>query len=75
LSDNDRIRPNVICGADQSKAFVLYAPNFYDYLKHNYNWKCRPSDAYRQDPQLMMDLITDRNLSVWVYEFDYRKPK
>ncbi|MCZ3527499.1 hypothetical protein L2821_09875 [Lactobacillus gasseri] len=75
LSDNDRIRPNVICGADQSKAFVLYAPNFYDYLKHNYNWKCRPSDAYRQDPQLMKDLITDRNLSVWVYEFDYRKPK
>lgn len=75
LSDNEGIRPNVICGADERKAFVLYAPNFYDYLNKSYNWGCWPSEAYKEDPELMKDLLVDKNLSVWVYDFDIAKPK
>ena len=75
LNDNEGIRPNVICGADERKAFVLYAPNFYDYLNKSYNWGCWPSEAYKEDPELMKDLLVDKNLSVWVYDFDIAKPK
>lgn len=75
LNDNEGIRPNVICGADEHNAFVLYAPNFYDYLNRPYNWECKPSEAYKKDPKLMKDLLMDKNLSVWVYDFDITKPK
>lgn len=75
LNDNEGIKPNVICGADQEKAFVLYAPNFYDYLDKSYNWNCSPSSAYKEDPKLMRDLILDKNLAVWVYDFKADKPR
>ncbi|CAM2857773.1 hypothetical protein FRFR103141_06310 [Fructilactobacillus fructivorans] len=62
--------PNVIVGADENQAFVLYAPNFYHYVDDNkYNWDTRPSDAYRNDTKLMDDLTKDPNMKVWTYDF------
>lgn len=77
LNDKDGIRPNVICGADESQAFILYAPNFYSYIESSkYNWDCSPRGAYEgEDPKLVRDLLVDKNLAVWVYEFRTDKPK
>lgn len=73
--------PNVIVGADERQAFVLYAPNFYKYLDDNYllkigvkpNWKIPPSEAYKSEKAFMDALQEDRNLSVFVYDLGSTK--
>lgn len=62
--------PTVIVGADENQAFVLLASNFYKYLKGNYNWECRPSMAYKEDTQLLIDLQDDANLSIYPFQFN-----
>ena len=61
--------PTVIVGADENQAFVLLASNFYKYLKGKYNWDCRPSMAYKEDTQLLIDLQDDANLSIYPFQF------
>lgn len=68
FAENGVQLPNVIVGADENQAFVLYAPNFYKYLERDYNWGIPPSSAHKYDPQLMKDLMQDPNMSVWVYD-------
>lgn len=66
--------PNVIVGADEDQAFVLYAPNFYKYLKSDTtNWSIAPSSAYKANPELMNLLINDSNLSVFIYDLNSGK--
>lgn len=71
--DNGIELPNVIVGADENQAFVLYAPNFYKYLeREGVDWTIPSSEAYK-DPSnrdFMEDLINDRNLSVFVYDLN-----
>lgn len=66
--------PNVIVGADENQAFVLYAPNFYKYLKDSdIDWELAPSQAYLENHNLMTKLMNDSNLSVFVYDLNAGK--
>lgn len=63
--------PNVIVGADENQAFVLYAPNFYKYLQDDsIDWSIAPSKAYKSNPDMMSTLVNDSNLSVFVYDLN-----
>lgn len=69
FKENGHELPNVVVGADQNQAFVLYAPNFYHYLDNDgYKWDVAPSSAFRVDTLLMQDLLKDNNIAVWVYD-------
>ena len=75
FEENGDELPNVIVGADEDQAFVLYAPNFYKYLKGDYPWDIAPSSAYKKDPKMYGDLLRDNNLAVWVYNLNNITPK
>ncbi|KRM95416.1 hypothetical protein FC19_GL002034 [Liquorilactobacillus aquaticus DSM 21051] len=63
--------PNVIIGADENQAIVLFAPNFYKYLQDKtIDWSIAPSQAYQKNPAMMGALVEDSNLSVFVYDLN-----
>lgn len=68
--EKEAVIPNIIVGADEDQAFVLYVPNFLKYLDRDYNWESSPSSAWKDDPKLVNDLTKDKNMSVWVYTID-----
>src|SRR5699024_7129801 len=75
IKDSEYELPNILVGADNNQAFVLYAPNLYRYLEGSYRWGIAPSSAYLNDRELMDDLDKDRNMNTWVYTFNNRAKK
>lgn len=72
LQQNGYALPNILVGADDNQAFVLYAPNFYSYLDDDsYQFgTVAPSEAYRTDIKLVSDLTEDHNVTTWTYSFN-----
>lgn len=72
--------PNVLMGADENEAFVVYTKPFINkYLRNpkihsKYDWGkthgIRPSNAYKKDPDLYTSLCTDEILNVRPFSFD-----
>ena len=74
LKDTEYGVPDILVGADENHAFVLYAPNFYKYLEDtSYNWDVAPSQAYRDNFKLLLDLMDDANTNTWVYTLNNPK--
>lgn len=69
------VLPNILVGADENQAFVLYAPNFYSYLDDgSYKFgEVAPSAAFQKDTKLVSDLMEDHNITTWTYSFNNNK--
>ena len=60
--------PNILLGADEDSAFIVYAPNFYHYLEEDFNWGIAPSSAVTKDIPLYRALLNDSNTQAFVYD-------
>lgn len=60
--------PNILLGADEDSAFIVYAPNFYHYLEEEFNWGIAPSSAVTRDIPLYRALMEDSNTQAFVYD-------
>ena len=61
-------QPTVLFGGDRDQMFVVYAPPLLHYLKDNHDWSIAPSNAYRQNPELLAELAKDPILTTFVYD-------
>ena len=63
-------KPNVVLIGDKNECFVIHGNNLYPYLEENLDWSIAPSDAALKNPQLVVKLEQDRNISPFVFSID-----
>lgn len=60
--------PNVVMGGDENQMFTIYVPNLAQYLDRDYDWSIAPSDAWRLNSEMYLELIDDPNLNAYVFD-------
>ena len=70
FDDNGDEKPNVILIGDKNECFVIHGNHIYPYLEENIDWGIAPSEAALKNPQLVVKLEKDRNISPFIFSID-----
>ena len=67
FQDNQEQLPNVVFVGDNNECFVVYGGHLYKYLDEELDWSIPPSDAAKANPDLILKLVEDNNISAYVF--------
>lgn len=70
FDENGDEKPNVVLIGDKNECFVIHGNHLYPYLEEQLDWKIAPSSAALKNPQLVLKLEQDRNISPFVFSID-----
>jgi hypothetical protein len=60
--------PKVILIADKNECFVLHSNPLSKYLDYNLNWNAAASSAFKINPDLISDMISDTDINPFVFD-------
>ncbi|MCK9445463.1 hypothetical protein M0Q50_01050 [bacterium] len=60
--------PKTVFIADKNEAFVIHTNALLKYLDYKIDWKTAPSQAYKNFPDMMIDITNDNNINPFVFK-------
>lgn len=62
--------PSAVFVGDINECFVVPSKSITKYLSHKLDWSIPASDAYRRNPQLITEMMTDTDINPFVFDVD-----
>lgn len=62
--------PSAVFVGDNNECFIVPSKSITKYLNHKLDWNIPASDAYRRNPQLVTEMMTDTDIDPFVFDVD-----
>lgn len=70
MEDMGERLPDILFVGDVNECFALHTNVLLKYMNYNIDWKIAPSDAHRKNPTLIQAMISDTDISPFVFDID-----
>jgi len=60
--------PKTVFIADKNEAFVIHTNSLLKYLDYDIDWSTAPSQAYKLQPQMLMDISKDEQINPFTFD-------
>jgi len=65
--------PKAVLIADKNECFIVHTNSLLKYLDYDIDWSSAPSNAYKSQPEMLMNISEDETINPFVFDITYNE--